>query len=111
MQEIRKFARPNLKKMAKNATFELKSPISGPKIRHYGPKFILDEIFYCIIFKIASCSIIMQRIRKFPRVNLEKMAKNTIFGLKRPYFGRKMPHFGPKRANKIFFEKSGSVTF
>ena len=44
----------------------------------------------------------MQKIRKFPQPNLEKIAKNPIFKPKSPILGPKMPHFGPKRAKKIF---------
>ena len=53
----------------------------------------------------------MQKIRKFPQPNLEKIAKNPIFKPQNPILGPKMPHFGPKRAKKNFPKKIVFVTF
>ena len=50
---------------------------------YFVPTFGLkqDNFFNAvIIFKISLFPIIMQKIRKFPQANLEKMVRNLVFG-------------------------------
>ena len=65
--------------------------IFEPKICHYGPNHIPDEKNFNNIFKISWFPIIVQKIRKFPQVNLEKMKRNLAFGQFLAFSGKKNP--------------------
>ena len=85
-QNMRKFLWANPRKMRIKHLFGLFWTISGQKSAIMGTNRIPNEIRFNFVFKIALFPIITQKIRTFPWPNLEKMAKNAIFGLKKTIF-------------------------
>ena len=79
----------------------------GPILAQNGPKNLpkkkLMLSYLNNYYFVSSC----KKSENFSRSVARKLRKTLFLGK----FGPKIRHFGPKRANKIFFEKSGFVTF
>ena len=74
MQKIRKFPQANLEKMVQNPVYGPFLAFSGQKSAIMGQIKLPDGKNVNNIFKISWFPIIMKKIRKFPQVNLEKIA-------------------------------------
>ena len=66
------------------------------------PKKFLMLSYLNNCYFVSSC----KKSEDFSHSMARKLQKTLFLGK----FGPKIRHFGPKRANKIFFEKSGPVT-
>ena len=69
--------------------FRAKNPRLSAKLN-----IISDEKNVNIIFNISRFPIIMQKIRMFPRANLEKMVQNPVFGPFLAFSGQKSAIMG-----------------